>query len=53
VAKMSKAMARRLLEQVKSKCFKIMGDQRDLAQIDRTRLMNMFNDADKLIKKLK
>ena len=53
MAKMTKAQARKLLESVKSKCFRIMGDQRDLAQIDRSRLMNMFNDADKLIKKLK
>ena len=53
MATISKAKARRMLEEIKSKSFRIMGDCSHCTASDRANLMKLFDMADRLKNKLK
>jgi hypothetical protein len=53
MAKITKAKARRMLEEIKSKSFRIMGDCNHCSKADRTQLMQMFDMADRIKNRLK
>jgi len=53
MVKMTKAKARRMLEEIKSKSFRIMGDCSHCSKADRTQLMSIFDMADKIKNRLK